>query len=138
MIGAFWCGFLQRPFSKLQKMKGGKTSCFGTASCHRNTFSNFILELIGNLCIGICRILPGSVFSTEVTGDAKNRIRLYIEHYLLLLSFCNWFSIRWNHWIQINPQRGFRTKLCTLFFPKRQRLGICMDSCYCTINEAQY
>ncbi len=138
MISAFLVWLFYKDHFKITEDEGGKLACFSTGRAIRNTFSNFISELIGTFVLVFTVFyIAGSIFSTEVTGDAKIGLGTIGALPVSIIVLGNWFSIRWDYWICNKPCKRFSIELCILFLPVkgRQRLGICMDSCYCTINR---
>lgn len=72
MIGAFLVWLFYKDHFKITEDEGGKLACFSTGPAIRNTFSNFISELIGTFVLVFAVFyIAGPSFSTEVTGDAK-------------------------------------------------------------------
>lgn len=72
MIGAFLVWLFYKDHFKITEDEGGKLACFSTGPAIRNTFSNFISELIGTFVLVFAIFyIAGPSFSTEVTGDAK-------------------------------------------------------------------
>ena len=72
MIGAFLVWLFYKDHFKITEDEGGKLACFSTGPAIRNTFSNFISELIGTFVLVFAVFyIAGPSFSSEVTGDAK-------------------------------------------------------------------
>ena len=91
-----------------------------------------------NFCFSIYRILYcRSIFFNRSNRRRKNRIRHYRSITCFYYRLGNWFSIRWNYWIRNKPCKRFRPKNYALYSSckRQQRLGICMDSSYCTVNR---